>query len=118
LAGLGRDGAVVASAQVEAEVVAAFGRDRLASVVPNPFNPSTTVRFTIAAAGPAEVVVVDARGRLVRGLWRDSSPRLGSHAAAWDGRDSAGRAVASGVYWARLAVGGRQVDARALALVR
>ncbi len=83
---------------------------------PNPFNPRTTIRFDLPAAGPVRLAVYDAAGRLVRTLvdW-DLPP--GAHDAAWDGRDSAGRGLASGSYFARLEAGGR-VEVARLSLVR
>jgi hypothetical protein len=68
---------------------------------PNPFNPSTTVGFTLPQAGPVRLSLHDARGRLVRVLV-DEPLAAGSHEVRWDGRDLTGRVAASGVYLARL----------------
>ena len=73
----------------------------LAGNYPNPFNPTTTVGFAIPAAGPVRLSLHDARGRLVRVL-ADETFAAGSHEVRWDGRDAAGRSMASGVYLARL----------------
>ncbi len=76
---------------------------------PNPFNPRTELRFATARDGRAVLTVHDLRGRLVRTLVDGPLP-AGTHTAVWDGRDSAGRALPTGLYMARLqAVGG--VDA-------
>lgn len=77
------------------------------SVAPNPFNPSTEIRFAVGAAGPVRVEVVDARGRLVRVLLDGERP-VGSHTLRWDGRDASGMAASSGVYFVIL----RAVDGR------
>jgi len=69
---------------------------------PNPFNPSTVIRFSLPAAGPVRLVVYDIRGGLVRALI-DRRIDAGTHEVAWDGRDSSGRPAASGVYLCRLA---------------
>lgn len=71
---------------------------------PNPFNPATTVRFALAAAGPVRLQVLSADGRVVRTLLDDRRD-AGSHAVLWDGRDAAGRQVASGTYLCRLEAG-------------
>ena len=68
---------------------------------PNPFNPSTTIRFTLPEASPVRLAVYDINGRLVRTLLGQTLPS-GHHSVVWDGRDAIGREVASGVYVYRL----------------
>ena len=68
---------------------------------PNPFNPRTTVRFTLDRAQQADLTLFDARGRAVRTLLHGSA-EAGAHAVTWDGCDDGGRACAAGVYLARL----------------
>lgn len=77
---------------------------RLAQNIPNPFNPSTTIRFSLASRERATVVVYDAGGRRVRTLV-DEPRAAGDQDVRWDGRDSSGRPVASGVYFYRLTAG-------------
>ena len=85
----------------------------ITGVVPNPFNPRTTLRFTLPAAGPVDLAVYDVQGRRVRRL---VAGRLaaGRHAVSWDGRDDAGRAVPSGIYLARLRAGNARRSAKLL----
>ena len=71
---------------------------------PNPFNPSTTIRFEVPAGGPVSLVVYNVAGQVVKKLLNKVYRDVGSHAVVWDGRDAQGRAVASGVYWYRLRV--------------
>jgi hypothetical protein len=86
---------------------------RLAGNQPNPFNPRTEIAFSLAVAGPASVEVLDLRGRRVRTLW--SGPlAAGDHHLSWDGLDERGRAVASGVYLARLSTGDRETTHKML----
>jgi hypothetical protein len=68
---------------------------------PNPFNPQTTIKFDLPEGGPVRLSVFDVAGRLIRTLVDASMPQ-GSYETTWDGRDSAGREVASGSYLARL----------------
>ncbi len=85
--------------------------------VPNPFNPVTEIAFATGGAdAPAEVVIFDLRGRLVRHLFAGTLP-AGDHRFAWNGRDEAGQAVASGVYLARVRAAGEE-RAFKLALTR
>jgi hypothetical protein len=86
------------------------------AVSPNPFAPRVHLRFSLPAAGRAELTVHDLAGRLVRRLEAGDLP-AGVHARIWNGHDGQGRPVASGTYVARLAtVAG--VETRKLVLVR
>ena len=86
-------------------------------VFPTPSHGEATLRYVLSRAGSARLTLYDALGRRVRQLVPESEQGAGEHRARWDGRDDAGRAVAPGVYLARLAAGGRVV-ARRIAWVR
>jgi hypothetical protein len=76
---------------------------------PNPFNPTTSIRFTVggSAGGTALIDIYNALGRRVRTLVaRDQAP--GQHAVTWDGRDDHGSSLAAGVYLASVRVGDAQ----------
>jgi hypothetical protein len=88
---------------------------RLHAAVPNPFNPSTQLAFDLPQAGPVRLAVYDLRGALVR-LLADGPLPAGRQVAVWDGRDDAGRGLASGVYFIRLDAGGRRAQQKALLL--
>jgi len=83
---------------------------------PNPFNPATSIAFSLPAAGHVAVHIHDAAGRLVRTLL-DGTREAGPHTLVWDGRADDGRAVASGVYFARL-IGPEVGDVAKLVLVQ
>ena len=74
---------------------------RLIGVQPNPFNPTTTVRYQIHRPGPVTLQVYDARGRRVAVLV-DESLAPGHYAETWHGRDDNGYEVASGTYFIRM----------------
>jgi len=82
---------------------------QLVGNAPNPFNPSTTIRFDLAAGGAAALRIYDVRGRLVRTLVEGPMP-AGAHQVAWDGRSNAGSPVASGVYLLEMVAGGKRDD--------
>ncbi|HEX5130928.1 MAG TPA: C25 family cysteine peptidase [Candidatus Krumholzibacteria bacterium] len=90
----------------------------LAQNYPNPFNPTTTIDFTLPAgkAIPTTLIVYDVRGARVRTLVDGSLPG-GQHHARWDGRNSAGSPVGSGVYFYRLAAGNR-TETRKMVLLK
>ena len=69
---------------------------------PNPFNPTTIIRFSLPSANTASLRVFDISGRVVRTLLTAAELPAGSHEAAWDGKDDQGRAVAAGNYYCRL----------------
>jgi hypothetical protein len=80
---------------------AAAARPALLGSSPNPFGPATAIRFALAEPSPVRLLVFDAAGRAVRALV-DGPVGAGARSVAWDGRDDAGRRVASGVYYYRL----------------
>ncbi len=73
----------------------------LSGNVPNPFNPSTTIAFSLPREGRAELRVYDLAGRLVRTLLDETLPAA-EHSVQWHGRDDLGRTVPSGTYYYRL----------------
>jgi flagellar hook assembly protein FlgD len=85
---------------------------------PNPFNPSTTIRFAVPAGAnqPYALRVYDVRGALVREL-ASGQIGAGTHAVPWDGRDHRGTAVSSGIYLYRLEVGATKLTGK-MALVK
>jgi hypothetical protein len=77
----------------------------LLGIVPNPFNPSTTVHYSVAPPGDyIEVAVYDVGGRLVRSLVSEPKP-AGNHEVMWEGTNAAGETVASAVYFVRFSAG-------------
>ncbi len=87
----------------------------LAPAVPNPFNPTTRLGFTLPRAGHARLDVLDVAGRRVATLV-DERLGAGTHAARWDGRDDRGARSASGVYFAVLRFGNGAVTRRMVLL--
>ena len=73
----------------------------LMPAAPNPFNPQTQLRFSVAEAGQVEIVVYDIMGQPIRTLVSDVR-QAGFHTVTWNGRDAVGRAVASGIYITRM----------------
>ncbi len=88
----------------------------LAAPWPNPFNPRTTLSFSLPRAGHARLSVYDLLGRRVRTLWDGSAP-VGETQVTWDGTDGRGRNVAAGMYMVRLLVGER-TETRKVALLK
>jgi hypothetical protein len=70
---------------------------RLRESSPNPFNPSTTIRFDLDREQPVVLAIYNVRGERVR-LLAEGMLAAGPHAIRWDGLDDVGHQVASGVY--------------------
>ncbi|MCK4578805.1 MAG: T9SS type A sorting domain-containing protein, partial [Candidatus Marinimicrobia bacterium] len=76
----------------------------LVSAYPNPFNPGTIIVVGNLPANPAQVLIYDIKGRLVRTL-TGLQPVGGLAEVYWDGTDSRGRSLAAGVYLIKVASG-------------
>lgn len=83
----------------------------LMSPAPNPFRSGTTLTFSLAHEGPAQLVLYSVDGRRVRTL-ADGFRPAGVHSLPWDGRDDSRTLVAPGVYYARLVADGRHLTTR------
>jgi hypothetical protein len=75
---------------------------------PNPFNPSTSISFTVPSPMHVSVSVFDASGAFVKNLVSDRMP-AGRRSVEWDGTDRRGSRVATGVYFCRLKAGDRML---------
>jgi hypothetical protein len=83
---------------------------------PNPFNPSTTIAFSLPARQTVDLAIYSLDGRCVATLVRGEMA-AGDHRLAWRGTDDGGMQVASGTYFCRLVAGGFQ-QTRRMTLVR
>lgn len=82
------------------------------SIAPNPLNPSGLLTFTISKPGHVSVKIYDVRGRLVRTLIERRPMSAGTHMTNLDGRDTAGRALTTGVYYYRVQADGKDAAGR------
>lgn len=71
---------------------------------PNPFNPSTTIRFSLKETIHARLLIYNSLGQVVRTL-ADGRLSVGMHSMLWNGADHRGRKVASGMYFYTLTAG-------------
>jgi len=72
---------------------------------PNPFNPATEIKFTVATPGHVELAVYDTQGRLINTLLSETRD-AGEHSVGWNGTDAQGNRVPSGVYFCKYFSGG------------
>jgi len=75
-----------------------FPEFELENASPNPFNPNTTVRFTMGRPGHMRITVYDMNGRLVTSL-ADGEFSAGRHTIGWDATNAHGIPVSSGTYF-------------------
>jgi len=97
-------------------IVEAHGITSLLGNFPNPFNPVTTIRFTIGNVENVVINVYNVRGQRVRTLLNEYR-EPGLHSVVWNGTDDSGRAVGSGIYFYRM-VAGENVDTRRMLLMK
>lgn len=83
---------------------------------PNPFNPSTTIAFSLKEASPVQIQIFNIHGQVVRTLVNNQM-NAGHHSVEWNGRDNSGRGVASGIYFYRMRAGNYN-DTRKMMLVK
>lgn len=84
---------------------------------PNPFNPATRISFDLPAPADVTLEVFDVNGKRIRTLF-DGHRDRGVHSETWDGTDSRGNRVSSGVYFYRLTVDGGHVFTKKMALLK
>ena len=82
---------------------------------PNPFNPSTTIQFTMPKSGTVSMTIYSSTGQKVREIV-SGFRSVGTQTVSWDGKDDAGMSVSSGLYFARLVSNNHTATARMLLL--
>ncbi|MCB5259321.1 MAG: choice-of-anchor J domain-containing protein, partial [Candidatus Cloacimonetes bacterium] len=71
---------------------------------PNPFNPETTISYSVKDSGPVSIDIFNVKGQLVRKLVNDTKA-AGNYTEIWNGKDNNGRAVSSGIYYFKMNAG-------------
>ena len=84
---------------------------------PNPFNPETTIHFSLMEAGKVRLRIYDIKGRTVNTLINGNMDK-GTQTVDWLGTDSQGRKVSSGVYFYRLERAGEPARTKKLILMK
>lgn len=74
---------------------------KLYDAYPNPFNPTTTIRYTLPEAGEVSMNIFNSNGQLVRTLL-DQYQKAGTHQINWDGKDNQGVSLPSSTYFVQL----------------
>jgi hypothetical protein len=96
-------------------IVAPLGSLSLDQNYPNPFNPTTTISFVLPERGDVVLSIFDVAGALVSTLV-EKPLEEGLNEFTWDGKDSYGNPVGSGIYFYRLKVGKKTITKKMLLL--
>ncbi|MCF7858839.1 MAG: T9SS type A sorting domain-containing protein [Candidatus Cloacimonetes bacterium] len=89
----------------------------LISNYPNPFNPTTTISFSIPNENKVELTIYNIKGQEVK-LLVNSEIDKGHHSVVWNGNDNSGKSVSSGVYYFKLSVEGKSEAVRKCLLLK
>jgi hypothetical protein len=117
------DGAQVVETELDSVYLSPIGTDdepvpsqfALEQNYPNPFNAQTSIQFDLPEPGLTQLAIYDITGKSVRALV-DDYLGAGNHSVVWDGRNSSGQPVSSGVYFYRISVGDHTATKRMLFL--
>ena len=86
---------------------------RLKQNYPNPFNPSTTIEYSVQESGNVVLKIYDAIGKEIKTLVNQSQVS-GDYKIVWDGTDSSGEKVSSGIYFYRLQIDNTTITKKAV----
>jgi photosystem II stability/assembly factor-like uncharacterized protein len=106
------------AAYVEKEIAELMPKEfSLSQNFPNPFNPSTTIRYDVPQHARIELDILNILGQRVETLVSiEQNP--GKYSVIWDAQGTGSRGVASGIYFSRLRADGRQIAVRKLILLK
>ena len=90
---------------------------RLYPAVPNPANPTTTIRYQLPHDAQVSMMICDLSGRTVKHLVQGTFTHAGSYDAVWDGTNDRGASVPSGIYLCQL-IAGEYTEARKVTLLK
>ena len=94
-----------------------FKEEYLLYNYPNPFNPTTTIDFSIPNDSEINLSIYNLKGQIVKTLANEQLER-GNHSVVWHGIDKYGKAVSSGVYFYKLKVNGKNEAAKKCLLLK
>jgi len=84
---------------------------------PNPFNPSTTIQFSIPQESEVELTVYNIKGQKVKTIV-DATCEMGINTAIWYGINNYGNKVGTGIYFYQLKVDGKAIKTKKMMLIK
>ncbi|MFC1898197.1 C25 family cysteine peptidase [Candidatus Cloacimonadota bacterium] len=100
------------------EVIPPIGSASLSQNYPNPFNPITTISFALSDDAEVDLEIFNIKGQKVRTLLADEGFEKGVMQVEWNGKDSSGKPVGSGVYFYKLRVNNEDIDTKKCLLLK
>lgn len=82
---------------------------------PNPFNPSTTIKFTVPVKADVQIIVYNMVGQKIKTLINQTMP-AGTHSTSWDGTDKSGNEVTTGIYFYKIITDGYSLTKKMMLL--
>jgi hypothetical protein len=92
-------------------------KNDLYSNYPNPFNPETSIRFSVAKNSLVNIEVFNIKGQKVRSLTNRMYDQ-GLHRVVWNGKDDKNQSVGSGIYFCKMKVNNHQIKTRKMMLIK
>ncbi len=92
------------------------GEAYLEKCYPNPFNPETSIEYSVKNNTEVEIYIFNIKGQKVKTLV-EKSASAGDHKVVWHGKSDSGKAVSSGVYFVKL-VTGNHIETRKIVLMK
>ncbi|MDD3534618.1 MAG: T9SS type A sorting domain-containing protein [Candidatus Cloacimonetes bacterium] len=80
---------------------------------PNPFNPTTTISYSVPTSGMTSVKIYNLKGQMINTLVNQEMAS-GKHSVVWNGTDAKGKNVASGIYFMKVENAGKSVHRKML----
>ena len=84
---------------------------------PNPFNPTTTISFSIPSEERVTVKIYNSKGQLVKNLL-ESKLSAGNYSLVWNGKNDQGRSIGSGIYFYKLSNSGKTVAVKKMLMLK
>ncbi len=84
---------------------------------PNPFNPETVIQYQLKTSSEVEISIFNSLGRKIRTLVNETKD-AGEHQIQWDGKNAAGKIVASGTYYYTLKIDGKTLFTKPMLLLK
>ena len=97
--------------------IAAAYENTLGYNYPNPFNPTTTISYSLAEDNFVELEIFNVKGQLVKTLVAEQKS-AGMHSVEWNGKDDNNKTVSSGIYFYKMQAGGRYTSTRKMIMLK